>query len=1213
MILLYRKWGKHVSSWLQAFMILAILCALAEASVHDTDLYTLKIDLPAEIIHDVTITDTLPRGLIYSAGSLKVTGASTNMLETVAYPNDGSLPVTITWSFGDLDNSADEDILIQFHVLVADTDQNRDGMILAPNVALLQWRDQRGLAQSISAKSTAVRIIEPDLKIKQLFKPSSAEIGDIVTCTISFCHTPSSHSDAFDAVVTENLPQGLIYTPGSMEIVAGPSGWGDDSDSQKLRWHFDKIDMSWTNADEIQLRYKATVDKGAKQDFMLNSTADLSWASSTGIYPGKRTYFETAKGSISIASTPPAFIIAMDSPNPIRPGDEITYSINYINEGGYAQGATIQASYDPKVTYISAVPAPDQGSDNHWTLGDLTNGASGKIEVKLAVGSSLMDGTLLTSSARIASQDSVSVQDTAITRVMSTAPILRIEKAASDQFIRPGGFLNYTIIYSNTGNADAENVTATDLVDGNLDFDPADATPRPSKIWRDAEGTHLWWNASILKSERLIPGGSGKIDIRVSLPLVPEHPPFDWVYNNYRIDSDLSEGNFKMLKTAVIHSLYVRKKAEKQNYFANEMVNFTIIYGNDLALDADRAVLMDVLPDPEFMEFVEANPQPTAIENNILIWNLGTIPPKGSGTIKVYAIIKENHSDIQFRSTQSVSGQGYVHFDQRLDTAQKPDRLTNFANITASYLGVPETDSSTATVRLADALGTAVKLLGHGSGSYSREDETSLSAKNGSIKVNTSLKESYSPSSFALPQGRSIGYSSRWSEAQSARNRVTGTSMTERYMYATRIDRNSSLVLDKNGSMLESETTFEGAGHIGMRKQTGADDTSIHAPNSKVPPAFESRQDLLGSFRVRTKFDEYGENLATNRSVTGYGAASSDNRMGRSQRSFESGTGIYQVGEQVQTATSYSAKDLDISHGPVSYDYTPKFSVNLSSKWHESMWSKSGSFSPKDFQSSQPFSIIREDFSQADYLKKSTIARGLNEMKTEAEFSGKGQFEVIKRLSAANKTKSEINLYEEYIGKYKFSRNIMIGGVAKFDEPHLSVTKVGRMEHASCTVIDYTINVVNDGNCVLGPVYVLDLFPPGTQYISSSLRPSEQNGSYARWTLISLGIGESTAIDLKLNMTEDEDNLVNRILVSGGHNGQWVKAENYSAIGFNWLSCCPPQIWADKTAYIDPKDGTMIHYSIAVRNREDYVMAVSVIDQLPVGNDLPKLVDPAFR
>jgi uncharacterized repeat protein (TIGR01451 family) len=1191
------KWGKHVFIWLQAFIILAVLFALSEASGHDTDLYTIQIDLPAEIIHDVTIIDTLPSGLVYSAGSLKVTGASANMVETIAYPNDGSQPVTITWSFGDLDNSADEDILIQFQVLVADTDQNRDGMILAPSVALLQWRDQKGFAQSSSAKSTAVRIIEPDLQIKQRFMPPSAKIGETVTCTISFCHTPSSHSDAFVAEVTENLPQGLIYTPGSMEIVAGPKGTYDDSNSQKLRWHFDKIDMSWAKTNEIRLRYKATIDKRAKQGSTLNGTADLSWASSVGIYPEKRTYFETASGSISIASTPPAFVITVaDYPNPIRPGDELTYAINYKNIGGYAQGAAIQATYDPKVAFISAVPAPDQGSDSQWTLGDLMNGASGTIEVKLGTGSSLADGTLLTSSARIADQDGVSAQDTAITRVMTTAPTLQIEKAASDRFIRPGGALNYTITYSNSGNTEAENVTITDLVDVNLDFDPADATPRASKIWRDAEGTHLWWNASILKSERLSPGGSGKIDIRVGLPPVPEHPQFDWVYNNYKIDSDLSEGKFKTLETAVIHSLYLRKKAETQAYFANEMVNYTIIYGNDLALDADKAVVMDVLPDPEFMEFIEANPQPTAIKNNVLVWALGTIPPKSSGTIKVYLRIKENHSDIQFRSTQSVSGQGYVHFDQRLDTAQKPNSLTNFANITASYLGLPESDESSATIMLADALGTAASIVGHGSGTYSRDEESQFFSKDKTIQMKTSLLERYRASSFSLPQGRYINFDSKWSEVQSAKNRVTGASMIERYTYASRIDRNSTLSLDRNGSILASDTSFEGAGHIGLTKRS----------NVNIPYPFqgaftyESHEDYLGSFKVSTKFDEYGKNAESSRSASGVGYAASDKRIGTSQRSYESGTGDYQVEDRIETQTNYLAKDINVSYGPMKYNYTPDFRVPLSQKWSEGMWSRSGTLPITDSSSLEPASFIGEQFSQADYLKKNATAIGLDEMDTEAEFSGRAQFK-SQYVKSKDQTRDELSLYDEYAGKYKINRKLSLNGVAAFDEPHLSISKVGSMDPAGGSFINYVLTVVNDGNRALGPVYILDLFPSGTEYVYSSLRPSELASNSAQWTLVNLGIGSSSTIELKLNATEDQDNLVNSVQARGGYNDKWVSAQNYSALQLNWLSCCPPQLRTSKTGYVDVNDSTLVHYRIVLKNRESYIMAATINDDLPGG------------
>jgi len=41
---------------------------------------------------------------------------------------------------------------------------------------------------------------------------------------------------------------------------------------------------------------------------------------------------------------------------------------------------------------------------------------------------------------------------------------------------------------------------------------------------------------------------------------------------------------------------------------------------------------------------------------------------------------------------------------------------------------------------------------------------------------------------------------------------------------------------------------------------------------------------------------------------------------------------------------------------------------------------------------SQPASFIGEEFDQLDYLQKSTVASGLNEMNTEAAFQGRARF-----------------------------------------------------------------------------------------------------------------------------------------------------------------------------------------------------------------------------
>jgi uncharacterized repeat protein (TIGR01451 family) len=684
-------------------------------------------------------------------------------------------------------------------------------------------------------------------------------------------------------------------------------------------------------------------------------------------------------------------------------------------------------------------------------------------------------------------------------------------------------------------------------------------------------------------------GAKGTISFRARLRNIAETPTADKVYNYYKIDSDQTVGSFNVLETFVIHSLYITKTADKQAYRNGEMVNYTITYGNHMGIAADNTTIYDVLLDPNYMEFLSAYPQPTAINNNALFWSIGTIPANGDGKIQLYTKIRENRSELSYKSNGYVSGDGFASIRQNLDTAQNPDHLINQVNITGYYQGVKDAHSSSATIYLTDALGTAVNIRGHGSGTYQREDQTQLIEKNKSIQVKTSLSESYHPSTVALPLGRSITYGSKWSEAQTGKNRITGATLSEVYMYADRIKRDSTINLDKNGSTLSSETSFEGAGHVDVVKK--------ECDNPKAAPSYESHEDYLGSFNVNTYVDEYGKNVVSNRSVSGTGMAASDKRIKKSQRSYESGTGTYQVNDRMETQTNYMAKDINVSYAPVSYAYTPDFKVNLSKKWEVGMWSKSGVLNPKGSNSNEPASLIGEEFSGADYLMINTVAKGLNEMDTKAEFSGKAQFNVVKD-SNSNKN-DEVNLYDLYIGKYKITRKITITGVAKYDEPHLTISKVGKMEPAGGRFVSYEITVLNDGNQVLEPVYVLDLFPPGTVFVSSSLRPTELTSNYSRWTLTNLGIGSISKIDLKLKLKEEAGSLVNQVQTKGGYNNTWVSAENYSALRKGWLSCSLTQLLAAKEAYVDPKDPMLVHYRIFLKNRLNDTMAASVTDQLP--------------
>jgi uncharacterized repeat protein (TIGR01451 family) len=294
------------------------------------------------------------------------------------------------------------------------------------------------------------------------------------------------------------------------------------------------------------------------------------------------------------------------------------------------------------------------------------------------------------------------------------------------------------------------------------------------------------------------------------------------------------------------------------------------------------------------------------------------------------------------------------------------------------------------------------------------------------------------------------------------------------------------------------------------------------------------------------------------------------------------------------------AKDMKASYAPVSFSYTPSVKVNQSLKWNEGMWSRSGKPPVKGATSRSPTSFVSEEYSGTDFLNKSTIASGLNQMKTEAEFKGRAQFQVAYD-GPANNGSDRVESYDEYAGQYKLTRNVNIGGVARFDEPHLSITKVGRRDPAGGSDINYLITVTNDGNQELGPVYVQDMLPSGTEYVYSSARPMQISPNLLQWSLLNMTIGTSNEIELKVRITEDRDNFINRVQAMGGYSDRWVVAENYSSLEQDWLGCCPSQLRATKEAFVDSRDKTLVHYRITLNNRDNEAMVATITDELPAG------------
>ncbi len=210
------------------------------------------------------------------------------------------------------------------------------------------------------------------------------------------------------------------------------------------------------------------------------------------------------------------------SPEPVEPGGTLTCTIDYANNSPVQvlTGVEINEIYDPRTTYVGAVPAPDNAPDNdHWSIGTLNPGDSGSITLTLQVAGGLTDGEVLLNTVSI--NDDVNAANDApgdpagvfrsteeLTAVAVDAPgsaLLQITKTGvPDPDVGAGSPISYTISYENVGQATSYATVLTDTIGDGLIFDSS--TPAP-----DVSADPVYqWNLG-----DLVPGASGSITVDV--------------------------------------------------------------------------------------------------------------------------------------------------------------------------------------------------------------------------------------------------------------------------------------------------------------------------------------------------------------------------------------------------------------------------------------------------------------------------------------------------------------------------------------------------------------------------------------------------------------------------------------------------------------------------------------------------------------------------
>jgi LPXTG-site transpeptidase (sortase) family protein len=489
--------------------------------------YNVVITLPEGITPDMVFHDDLPTGLEYLSHDVIISaaasgGALSNDFNG-SFTNDYTNPAFITAPGG---SGGDLSIVFGTTDTVADNNSNNDSFLIRITARLLneignQYPDLLTNAAEIqySSGTTAtgsvdVMVIEPVVsldKTSAVVTPASgtATLGAVIEYTLALSNpSATSSAAAFDMVLTDTIPTGMTYVPGS---ISAPAGWtADDSSAPGLTWTSNSGTSLALNA-TVSFTYRATIDSPGMPNEpspgqILTNAVDLVWTSLDGPSTEERDGTDGPGGFLNdyAVSTDEDITVENidlriekdDGGVSFDAGDIVVYDLNSYNDGSIdATGVVITETVPVNTTFDLAGSSgvwscPDNspaGTVCTQTLGTVSPsvGVPTVVQFAVAIDNPLPAAvTTITNNVSIADDGSNGPEptpgnnsDSVITPSIGANPDLTITKDDGIEIGAPGTGMVYTLVYENVGTQDATGVVITETVSTGVTFDLGNSTP----------------------------------------------------------------------------------------------------------------------------------------------------------------------------------------------------------------------------------------------------------------------------------------------------------------------------------------------------------------------------------------------------------------------------------------------------------------------------------------------------------------------------------------------------------------------------------------------------------------------------------------------------------------------------------------------------------------------------------------------------------------
>ena len=549
-------------------------------TIDDTATENLIITLPVGTTNDFSITDIAPSGLQLSGFNYTTSmGIVVNQFKVTSIGN------TYTFDFGNITASQEGNITINYNVQVLDIAGNINGQNLTNNATLFY---QNIIGQNVNSGSDTanIKVIEPNLLITKTASKTNLVVGEQFTYTLLIKHSNSSTADANNIIITDDLPSGMSYVVNSVVL---PPTWALTVIGNTLTFSSPLLTLSNNN---VTISFNFTVNNDiALAGQNLTNTANMNY---TSLSSGGRDYGPVSSSSQVHIQGADLSVIKTGNSN-VHAGQAVSYTITVTNLGpDTAYNVTFTDTFS--TPWFNLLINPEYSlnggpfttiSGNPWTLslGDILSGNNDIIQINAIISPSAQAGII----NNIANATSYTTDPnpnnnnyTKLTNVDTLAD-LNINKTAATT-VDAGNKLVYTVVVSNSGPSDAQDVVVNDNV------------PVLSNVTWSLNGVNMggWTDTANLGVMK-----PGEVDTLLFTGTVPSGTVNGTVLNNTAYvtsptDPD-SHNSTAITNVSTLANLSITKTAASTVVAGNSLV-YTVVVSNSGPSDAQDVVVNDVVP-----------------------------------------------------------------------------------------------------------------------------------------------------------------------------------------------------------------------------------------------------------------------------------------------------------------------------------------------------------------------------------------------------------------------------------------------------------------------------------------------------------------------------------------------------------------------------------------------------------------------------------------